>query len=113
MLGLEELKTAYKNMADECSFIFKDAIYYNEDGNASWKLVFDYFGVGIRMSFEYEYLVENDPLYDDIMFYGDPYIHFSIYCYRIMTIFIEVLQKNRTDKDTMNAFIMYLKEKTA
>ena len=105
MKGLEELKTSYEYMRKECSFIFSDAHFYD---NERWELIFKYFGVGIKMSFSYEFIIGNDPALDDIKFFGDPCLHFSIYCYQIVTDFIQTLQKYRSDLDTIDAFIKYL-----
>lgn len=108
MTGIEELKTAYKTMADECGFLISDVIYDKCVDAESWVLVFKYFEVGIGMSFIYAFIVDDDPLFDDLGFTGDPCSYFSVYCYRIIADFIKVMQLNRLDKDVMNEFIEYL-----
>lgn len=108
MTGLEELKTAYGYMSKEFSFLITDVIF--DDTDERCELVFKWFGVGLRMSFRYAFILDTDPYDDDIIFYGDPYTHFSIACYRAITNFLATLQVHRSDKDTMMAFIDYLKE---
>jgi hypothetical protein len=111
MTKLGELKAAYERFSKECSFYCTDVIPdINEDGER-WQLVFTFFGVGIRMSFSYEFIIGNDPFADDIVFTGDPCLHFSMYCYDILMIFIAKLQEYRTNQDVMDEFIDYLKEK--
>ena len=111
MTGFEELKHAYERFSKECSFYCTDIILNDEDGYEWRQLVFTFFGVGIRMSFSYEFIVGNDPFADDIVFTGDPCLHFSIYCYDILMIFIVKLQEHRSNQDVMDEFIDYLKEK--
>jgi len=109
MKGLKELKVAYEYMSKEFSFLVTDVIF--DDTDERYELVFKWFGVGLRMSFRYAFILDTDPYYDDIIFYGDPYTHFSIACYRAITNFLATLQAHRSDKDTMMAFIDYLKER--
>ncbi len=110
MSGFEELKIAYERMRDECSFRYTGLEFdkYSGDTWVNQRLNFSFFGVGIKMSFSYDFITSNDPNADDIFFKGDPNLHFSIYCYRILVNFIETLQKYRTEKDTMEAFLNYL-----
>ena len=108
MTGLEELKVAYGYMSKEFSFLITDVIF--DDTDERCELVFKWFGVGLRMSFRYEFILDFDPYGDDIFFYGNPYTHFSIACYKAITKFLTTLQAHRSDKDTMMAFIDYLKE---
>lgn len=108
MTGLEELKAAYGYMSKEFSYLITDVIF--DDINERCGLVFKWFGVGLRMCFGYEFILDTDPYDDDIIFNGDPYTHFSVACYRAITDFIETLQKYKSDKNTMTAFIDYLKE---
>ncbi len=109
MTGLKELKVAYEYMSKEFSFLITDVIF--DDTDERYELVFKWFGVGLRMSFRYAFIMRTDPYTDDIIFRGDPCLHFSVACYRAITDFIETLQKYRSDKNTMMAFIDYLEEK--
>ena len=108
MTGLEELKVAYLYMSKEFGFLITDVIF--DDTDERCELVFKWFGVGLRTSFRYEFILGFDPYGDDIIFYGDPYTHFSIACYQAITKFLATLQAHRSDDDTMMAFIDYLKE---
>lgn len=110
MERLEELKSAYKKISDEYDLMFTEYEEDEVDGDKFGKFVFTYFAVGIRMRIEYEFIVDGDPINDDIMVYGDPYAHFSIHCWRAVTEFINTLQRNRTDKDIMYEFIKYMRE---
>ena len=107
--NFKELKIAYKAMCDECNFYFENlTIDHNKDDDETWILTFKCYNVGIRMSMEYEFLMGDDPVFDTIKFYGDPYSCFSIYCYQIITTFIQTLQKYRLDEDIFFDFIDYL-----
>ena len=106
MTGFEELTAAYERMSKECSFkILGIFMYEDDDGNETYDLDFEFFGVGAKMYFVYEFILQGDPCADDIFFGGDPKAHFSIYCYRIITDFIETMQKYRADQKLMMEFI--------
>ena len=107
---LEQLVSAYQNIRDECSLIFEDAVYNNYDGDESYQLIFKYYAVGIRMRIIYEFLVDGEPIGDDLIFEGDPYAHFTAYCYLIFSDFIKTLQEYRSDKEVIAKFIKYLQE---
>lgn len=110
MNKLEELKDSYMKIEEECGFVFEKVI--NSSDGENWLLFFKYCGVGIRMSIRYEFIFDNDPITDSIIFKGNPHTHFSFYCYQIINEFICTLQKHRADKEVMNEFISYLKEST-
>jgi len=110
MTGFKELKAAYEYINKEFGFYIFDVVNNDTTEDIGWKLIFKRFAVGIDMGFAYEFLAGNDPYADDIFFNGNPNLHFSIACYRAITDFIETMQKHRSDKDTMIAFIDYLKE---
>ena len=108
MNKLEELKDAYEKMEKECGFVFEKAL--NSSDGENWILIFKYWGVGLKMSIQYEFIFNNNPITDNIIFKGDPHTHFSFYCYKIIDEFISMLQKHRADKEAMTEFISYLKE---
>ena len=62
------------------------------------------------MSFSYKFFIEGDPFRDEIFFEGYPGLYLSIFCFKIITDFIETLQIHRPNKNTMDTFIKYLQE---
>lgn len=108
MSGLEELKAAYKEISAEYNFRFSEVVPNINPYDESYMLVFKYDGIEINMSFSYSFIVESSPRADDLIFTGNPLVHFSIASYLGVTNFIQAMQKNRADKDTMKAFMEYL-----
>lgn len=111
MSGLEELKKAYHRMSDEYSYEFIKYAEEDCDGAKYRELTFRYFKIPDSAVFTYGFFTDNDPDNDDVTFRvlgDDNFVLLTVGCLHVISEFINTMNKNRSDKATIDEFINYL-----
>lgn len=112
MTGLEELKTVYKMIKDYYGYKCTDVIIRKDEDDEFCELVFEYQGFPVKTIFSYGFCVNVIyPENDEVTIISNDEKNrtvLSTTVYFAICDFIKTINKNRSDKKAMNAFIDYL-----